>query len=96
MTLTRALATVGGVRDANESKVKIYRLDMSTMKQVEKIVDFKAIKANKQPDEVLQPYDIIEVPKKGFNAKSVMDIALGVARTASQSVSAGLGTRIIY
>ena len=96
MTLTRALATVGGVRDANESKVKIYRLNLSTMKQEEKIVDFKAIKANKQPDEQLQPYDIIEVPKKGFNAKSVMDIALGVARNTSQSVGAGLGTRIIY
>lgn len=96
MTLTRALATVGGVREANESKVKIYRLDMSTMKQMEKIVDFKAIKANKQPDEVLQAYDIIEVPKKGFDAKSVMDLVLGVARTAGQSVSTGIGTRIVY
>ena len=96
MTLTRALATVGGVREANESKVKIYRLNLSTMKQEEKIVDFKAIKANKQPDEVLQAYDIIEVPRKGFDAKSVMDLVLGVARTAGQSVSAGIGTRIVY
>ncbi|MCA1616269.1 MAG: SLBB domain-containing protein, partial [Acidobacteria bacterium] len=96
MTLTRALATVGGVREANESKVKIYRLNLSTMKQEEKIVDFKAIKANKQPDEVLQAYDIIEVPKKGFDAKSVMDLVLGVARNAGQSVGAGVGTRIVY
>lgn len=96
MTLTRALATVGGVREANESKVKIYRLDLNTMKQIEKIVDLKAIKANKLPDEVLQAYDIIEVPKKGFDAKSVMDLVLGVARTAGQQVGAGVGTRIVY
>lgn len=96
MTLTRALATVGGVREANESKVKIYRLELGTMKQVEKIVDLKAIKQNKQPDVVLQAYDIIEVPKKGFDAKSVMDLVLGVARNAGQSVGAGVGTRIVY
>lgn len=96
MTLTRALATVGGPRDANESKVKIYRLNMSTMKQEVKIVNLKEIKANKQPDEVLQPYDIIEVPKKGFSAQSAMEMVLGVARNAGQSVGMGLGTRIVY
>jgi len=96
MTLTRALATVGGVREANESKVKIYRLELSTMKQIEKIVDLKAIKANKRPDEILQAYDIIEVPKKGFDAKSVMDLVLGVARTAGTQAGGALGTRIIY
>lgn len=96
MTLTRALATVGGVREANESKVKIYRLELGTMKQVEQIVDLKAIKQNKSPDVVLQAYDIIEVPKKGFDAKSVMDLVLGVARNAGQSVGAGVGTRIVY
>jgi polysaccharide export outer membrane protein len=96
MTLTRALATVGGVREANESKVKIYRLNLSTMKQEQIIVDFKAIKQNKSPDVVLQAYDIIEVPKKGFDAKSVMDLVLGVARNAGQSVGAGVGTRIVY
>lgn len=96
MTLARALATVGGVKDANESKVKIYRLNQQTMKQHELIVDFKAIKANKVKDVELQPYDIIEVPKKGFSAATLRDMVLGVA----QGIPAGLGTnlpmRILY
>ena len=96
MTLTRALATVGGVRDANESKVKIYRLDQQTMKQKEIVVNFKDIKANKAKDIELQPYDIVEVPKKGFSAGDLVKIVAGMAQTGASSVTTGLGTRIIY
>jgi hypothetical protein len=96
MTLTRALATVGGVREANESKLKIYRLNLGTMKQEELIVDFKAIKANKAQDVPLQPYDIIEVPKKGFSASDMLKMVAGIAQTTATSASSSLGYRILY
>jgi len=96
MTLTRALATVGGPREANESKVKIYRLNQRTMKQEELIVDYKAIKANKAKDIVLQPYDIIEVPKRGFNAKSVAEMVLGMARSSVSTFGTNLPMRVLY
>jgi protein involved in polysaccharide export with SLBB domain len=96
MTLTRALATVGGVREANESKVKIYRLNQQTMKQEEVIVDYKAIKANKAKDIELQAYDIVEVPKRGFSAKTIMDMVVGVAQTSATGMGANLPLRILY
>jgi polysaccharide export outer membrane protein len=96
MTLTRALATVGGVRDANESKVKIYRLNQRTMKQEELIVDYKAIKSNKSKDINLEPYDIIEVPKKGFSSKTLLDMVVGIAGTSATAVGATLPSRILY
>jgi polysaccharide biosynthesis/export protein len=96
MTLSRALATVGGVRDANESKVKIYRLNQQTMKQEELVVNYKEIKANKAKDIELQPFDIVEVPKKGFSTGDLIKMVTGMAQTGATSVTAGLGTRIIY
>lgn len=96
LTLTRALATVGGVREANESKVKIYRLNQRTMKQEELVVNYKDIKMNKAKDIELQPFDIIEVPKKGFSASDLVKMVTGLAQTGVTSVTAGLGTRVIY
>ena len=96
MTLARALATVGGVKDANESKVKIYRLNQQTMKQQELIVDFKAIKANKTKDVELQPYDIVEVPKKGFSVATIRDMVIGVAQQGVLGVGTNLPMRILY
>lgn len=96
MTLTRALATVGGVKDANESKVKIYRLNQQTMKQQEMVVDFKAIKANKTKDVELQPYDIVEVPKRGFSIKDVRDMVIGVAQQGVLGIGTNLPMRVLY
>jgi protein involved in polysaccharide export with SLBB domain len=96
MTLTRALATVGGVRDANESKIKIYRLNQQTMSQQEVIVDYKAIKANKAKDIALQPYDIVEVPKRGFNFTDIRNMVIGIAQTSATGVGANLPLRILY
>lgn len=96
MTLTRALATVGGVRDANESKVMIHRLNQQTMKQEVMTVDYKAIKANKAKDIPLQPYDIVEVPKRNFGIKDIRDMVIGVAQTSVTGVGANLPLRILY
>lgn len=96
MTLTRALATVGGVREANESKVRIHRLNQQTMKQDVMTVDYKAIKANKAKDVPLQPYDIIEVPKRGFGVADIRDMVIGIARQGALNTGAVLPTRILY
>ena len=96
MTLTRALATVGGVREANESKVRIHRLNQQTMKQDVVTVDFKAIKANKAQDVPLQPYDIIEVPKRGFGVADIRDMVIGIARQGALNTGTLLPTRILY
>ncbi|HEY9286086.1 MAG TPA: SLBB domain-containing protein [Pyrinomonadaceae bacterium] len=96
MTLTRALATVGGVREANESKVRIHRLNQRTMTHEVVIVDYKAIKANKEKDVPLQPYDIIEVPKRGFGIQDVRNMVMGVVTSSATGVGANLPLRILY
>ena len=96
MTLTRALATVGGVREANESKVRIHRLNQQTMKQDVVTVDYKAIKANKAQDVPLQPYDIIEVPRRGFGIQDVRNMVMGVVTSSVTGVGTNLPLRILY
>ena len=96
MTLMRALATVGGAREANESKVTIHRLNQQTMSQEKLVVDYKAIKANKAKDIPLQPYDIIEVPKRGFGVADIRDMVIGIARQGALNTGSILPTRILY
>jgi protein involved in polysaccharide export with SLBB domain len=65
LTLTKALAMVGGVRsDGVASDIRIYRESKAGATQPDVIrVDLNAVKKKKRADEVLQAYDIIEVPK---------------------------------
>jgi polysaccharide biosynthesis/export protein len=64
LTLSKALAMVGGVSQNGVSKdVRIYRSKMGSPDQEVMRVDFSEIKKKKSPDVVLQAYDIIEVPK---------------------------------
>lgn len=65
LTLSKALAMVGGVRpDGVASDIRIYRSKLGSTEQDVIRVDYNAIKKKKRADEVLQAYDIIEVPKK--------------------------------
>jgi polysaccharide export outer membrane protein len=66
LTLSRALAMVGGTRpDAKISEVKIYRQKAGNQQEVLK-VDLAAIKKNKAADVFLKPYDVIDVSESGF------------------------------
>src|SRR4029079_4646154 len=61
LTLSRALAMVGGVRkEANTSDVRIYRQKVGSTEQEVIRVDYAAIKKNEKPDVILMPYDVIE------------------------------------
>lgn len=63
VTLTQAIAMAGGVsRNAKTSKVRIQRQQPGTPLRTELVFDLKEIIANKTPDPVLQPNDIVEVP----------------------------------
>lgn len=71
LTLSRALAMVGGTRpDAKVSEIKIYRQKPGNQQEVLK-VDLAAIKKNKAPDVFLKPYDVIDVSESGFLDRDV-------------------------
>ena len=66
LTLTGALAMVGGTRnEAKLSEIRIYRQKPGGQQEVLK-VDYAAIKKNKAADVFLKPYDVIDVSDAGF------------------------------
>jgi polysaccharide export outer membrane protein len=98
MTLSRAIAIVGGPRNAKEEKVRIYRQRPGAMKQEVVTVDYKAIKQGKKEDITLQPYDVIEVPAEGkFSPKNIPSTLLNLALGAGTTIATqGIPMRILY
>lgn len=86
LTLSRALAMVGGVKkEAKLSDVKIYRQKAGEQTQETIVVDYGAIKKNKKPDVFLQAYDVVEVSEAGiFSPGRIGQTLIGAA-------SGGLG-----
>jgi polysaccharide export outer membrane protein len=102
LTLSRALAMVGGVRkEAKATDVRIYRQKPGAQDQETIHVDYAAIKKNQKPDLFLQPYDVIEVPEAGvFSPSRLGQTLLGAVSggLANMFTTAGTGlpTRVIY
>jgi polysaccharide biosynthesis/export protein len=102
LTLTRALAMVGGARkEAKLTDVKIYRQVPGSTSQEIITVDVAAIRKNQKPDFVLQPYDVIEVPEAGLFsgpriATTLMNAITGGVSSAISSSGTYLPSRIIY
>ena len=102
LTLSRALAMVGGTRkEAKVSDIRIYRQKPNSTEQELIRVDYAAIKKNEKPDILLKPYDVIEVPEAGaFSSQriaSTLMTAVGASVTGAISSSGGfLPSRIIY
>lgn len=102
LTLSRALAMVGGVRkEAKMSDVLIYRQVPGKLNPQTIHVDLAAIKKNQKQDEVLQPYDIIEVPESGmFSSARIGQTLMGALTSgfsgAISTTGTYLPTRIIY
>ena len=87
LTLSRALAMVGGVKkEAKTSDIRIYRQKPGATDQEMIRVDYAAIKKNQKPDFFLQPFDIIEVPEAGIFSPS------RIGQTLIGAVSGSLGT----
>lgn len=102
LTLSRALAMVGGVRkEAKLSTVKIYRQKPGAQDQETIIVDYAAIKSNKKPDIFLQAFDVIEVPEaNAFSLQRIPQTLLGAASGSLGSMFSTGGTslanKVIY
>jgi len=102
LTLTRALAMVGGARkEAKLQEVKIYRQIPGSTNQEIITVDVAAIKKNQKPDFVLQPYDVIEVPEAGmFSSQrlgsTLLQAVTGGMSSAISTTGTYLPNRVIY
>jgi polysaccharide export outer membrane protein len=102
LTLTRALAMVGGTRkEAKLSEVLIYRQAPGSTKLEIIKVDVSAIKKNEAPDPLLQPYDVIEVKEasvfsKGRIGDTLIGAITGGFSSAVSSTGMYLPTRVIY
>ncbi|MDX6558162.1 MAG: polysaccharide biosynthesis/export protein [Blastocatellia bacterium] len=94
MTLLRAIAMAGGIqRLAKGSQIHIYRQKEGKIGQDDLKVNYDAIKNGKQPDILLQAYDIIDVRMLNqFSPKSLGDFFLNMSRS-SMGI---LPTRAIY
>jgi len=102
LTLSRALAMVGGARkEAKLNDVMVYRVVPGSTEQKQFHVDVASIRKNQKPDFVLEPYDTIEVSESGMFSGARIGQTLFNAFTGgiTNAVSSGgsyLPMRIIY
>ncbi|MDQ4120383.1 MAG: polysaccharide biosynthesis/export family protein [Acidobacteriota bacterium] len=94
LMLTDAIARSGGLtREAKKKDVKIYRLKAGSKERETLSANLQLIKDKKQPDIVLQPYDVIEVEKA---PKSIKDYLRESLTLVSNGISGSLPYRILY
>ena len=98
MTLTEAIAKIGGVRrEAKTKDIKIYRLKPNSKEREVIAANYDQIKKGQQKDIMLEPYDIIEVDKaKKSIGQTILEVVTGAARTGLSSMTGGLGSSILY
>lgn len=102
LTLSRALAMVGGARkEAKISDVRIYRQKPGATDQETIKVNYEAIKKNQQPDFFLQAFDIVEVPEAGiFSGPRIVQTLMGAVSGGLGNIvssgGAGIANRVIY
>jgi polysaccharide biosynthesis/export protein len=98
MTLTEAIAKIGGVRrEAKTKDIKIYRLKPNSKDRDTISANYDQIKKGLQQDVMLQAYDIVEVDKaKDTIAQSLLKIAIGAGKGVLTSVTGGIGYRVLY
>ncbi len=98
LTLTQALAMVGGVREEAKIKdIKIYRRIANSQDRDVISVNLKLIKTKQQKDIMLEPYDIIDVGKKKKSIGQIIaEVVIGSARSSALSLATGGTNRILY
>ena len=102
LTLSRALAMVGGARkEAKLNEVRIYRQKPGATDQEMIRVDYAAIKKSQKPDFFLQAFDIIEVPEAGiFSGPRIIQTLVGAASGSLGTMFSQGGTtvanRVLY
>ena len=102
LTLTRALAMVGGTKkEAKLNDVVIYRQKPGSIEQDIIHVDVAAIKKNEKQDVVLQAYDVIEVREAGmFSRERIGSTVVGALTGGFSNMVSSTGmylpNRVIY
>jgi polysaccharide export outer membrane protein len=102
LTLTRALAMVGGARkEAKLNDVVIFRQKAGSIDQDIIHVDVAAIKKNEKPDVVLQAYDVVEVREAGmFSRERIGSTVVGALTGGFSNMVSSTGmylpSRVIY
>jgi polysaccharide export outer membrane protein len=102
LTLTRALAMVGGTRkEAKLNEVLVYRQTPGSTKQEIIKVDVAAIRKNQKPDFLLQAYDVIDVPEAsmfspGRLGPTIFSALTGGMASAISNTGMYLPQRVIY
>src|SRR5258705_4487611 len=102
LTLSRALAMVGGARkEAKISDVRIYRQKPGATDQEMIRVDYAAIKKSQRPDFFLQPFDVVEVPEAGiFSPSRIGQTLIGAASGSLGSIftqgGSTIANRVLY
>ena len=102
LTLSRALAMVGGTRkEAKLTDVRIYRQKPGSTEQDVIHVDVAAIKKSQKPDFLLMAYDVVEIPEAGaFSSQRIGSTLVGAITGglsgAITSSGTYLPTRIMY
>jgi polysaccharide export outer membrane protein len=98
LSLTEALAKIGGVRrEARTKDITIRRLKVNSKDREIISANYDLIKKGQQKDIMLEPYDIVEVDKaKDSIASAILKIAIGAGRGVISSVSGGVGYRVLY
>lgn len=93
LTLTQAVANMGGIRSGTKVKeIKIYRMKPNSKEKDIISVNYDAIKKGTQKDVMLSPYDIVEVGKA---KKSITEELLDVVKGAGKSVVTSLPVLIL-
>ena len=102
LTLSRAIAMVGGVRkEAKSSNIRVFRQKQGAQDQEIITVDYSAIKKNKIPDFFLQAYDIVEVSEAGFFSPgrlgpTLLGAVSGTMGNIMSSGGTGIANKVIY
>lgn len=102
MTLTEAIAKIGGPRPTAKTKdIKVYRLKPgASPESKDRMVisaNYDLIQRGQQKDVMLQPYDIIEVDKaKESLAMAILKVAIGAGKNVIAAGSNSIGYRVLY
>lgn len=98
VSLTEAIAKIGGVkREAKTKDIKIYRLKANSKDREIISANYDQIKAGKQKDLMLEPYDIVEVDKsKKSIGQIIFETVTGTAKTAFGGFGGALPQRVLY
>lgn len=82
LSITRAIATAGGLaKQADGRKITIIRREGSEQKNIE--VDLAKVKGGETDDEILKPFDIIDVASKGGVKRKFPPVEANVYRTTN-------------